>query len=45
MKIVVDMNLSTSWIDVLRALEQGALVTADAEPVRVRLLPFPFWPI
>ena len=27
------------------ALEEGALVTIDAERVRVRLLPFPFWPV
>ena len=27
------------------ALERGALVTIDAERVRVRLLPRPFWPV
>ena len=27
------------------ALEQGALVTIDADRVRVRLLPFPYWPV
>ena len=26
-------------------LEEGALVTIDAERVRIRLLPFPHWPI
>ncbi len=35
----------TAIAETREALEQGALVTIDADRVRVRLLPFPYWPV
>lgn len=45
MKLLVDMNLSPRWIELLinagadAELEQGALLTVDPNRTRLRLLP------
>jgi len=37
MKIVIDMNLSPSWVPKLK--KRGALITLDENKGRVRILP------